>query len=177
MTLTALPTTTIAESTPVGGIELHRYLGLLRHHATTVTVVTVPGPAGGGPVGFTATSFTSVSLRPQLVSFALDRDSTSWPAVSRARHAAIHLLAADQEQLARTFATRGVDRFADLATWRLGPYGVPLLHGTLATLTCEIVERIPVGDHAVVIGRPVRAEERAGEPLLYHQGDYTQLAS
>lgn len=166
MTLTAQPS-----ASAVTGIELHHYLGTLRHHATSVTVVTAPGPAG-----FTATTFTSVSLRPQLVSFCIDRDASSLPAVERARHVAVHVLAADQEQLARTFATRGADRFADTRTWRQGPYGVPLLHGVLATLTCEIVERIPVGDHIIVVGRPVSADHRPGEPLLYHMGAYTSLA-
>lgn len=179
MTLTALPPTAAVNDLPapaVGGVELHRYLGLLRQHATTVTVVTAPGHAGGPPVGFTATSFTSVSLRPQLVSFCLDRDSTSWPAVARTRHVAIHLLAAGQDELARLFATRGVDCFADTTLWRQGPYGTPLLHGTLATMVCEVVERVPAGDHAIVLGRPVSAEHRPGEPLLYHQGGYVRLA-
>ncbi|GIF95950.1 flavin reductase family protein [Catellatospora citrea] len=179
MTLTALPPTTSADDLPghaVTGIELHRHLGLLRRHATTVTVVTAPGQAGGPPVGFTATSFTSVSLRPQLVSFCLDRDSTSWPTVARARHVAIHLLAEGQQEVARIFATRGVDRFADTSLWRQGPYGLPLLHGALAVLTCEVVQRIPAGDHAIVLGRPVSAEHRDGEPLLYHMGGYASLA-
>ncbi|WP_155370265.1 flavin reductase family protein [Catellatospora vulcania] len=178
MTLTALPPTA-ADDLPgpaVGGIELHRYLGLLRRHATTVTVVTAPGRPGGPPVGFTATSFTSVSLRPQLVSFCLDRDSTSWPTVSQARHVAIHLLAEGQQDVARTFAARGVDRFADTTLWRQGPYGTPLLQGVLAVLICEVVERIPVGDHAIVLGRPVSAEHHPGEPLLYHMGGYAQLS-
>ncbi|MEU8002197.1 flavin reductase family protein [Catellatospora sp. NPDC049111] len=179
MTLTALPPTVSDDHLPdtaVAGVELHRYLGLLRRHATTVAVVTAPGQHGGPPVGFTATSFTSVSLRPQLVSFCLDRDSSSWPTVAQARHVAIHLLADGQEELARTFAARGVDRFADASLWRHGPYGTPLLHGVLALLICEVVQRIPAGDHAIVLGRPVSAEHRPGEPLLHHMGGYTALA-
>ncbi|GAA2373341.1 flavin-dependent reductase [Catellatospora methionotrophica] len=178
MTLTALPSTPSDDlsSSGVGGVELHRYLGLLRRHATTVTVVTAPGQAGDPPVGFTATSFTSVSLRPQLVSFCLDRDSSSWPTVAQARHVAIHLLAEGQQEVARTFATRGVDRFADTTRWRHGPYGMPLLHGVLAVLVCEVVQRVPAGDHAIVLGRPVSAEHHPGDPLLHHMGGYTHLA-
>ncbi|GHJ48097.1 flavin-dependent reductase [Catellatospora sp. TT07R-123] len=164
------------QSTAVAGIEVGRYLGLLRQYATTVTVVTTSGHGDAGPAGFTATSFTSVSLRPQLVSFCLDRDSSSWPAVAGARHVAIHLLAAGQQEVARTFATRGIDRFADTGLWAPGPYGVPILNGVLATLVCEVVERIPAGDHAIVLGRPVDAQQRDGEPLLYHMGGYSQLA-
>src|SRR5207302_8363419 len=102
---------------------------LLRHQASTVTVVTAPGTP---PAGFTATSFTSVSLEPPLVSFCLNRSASSWPAVARADHVAVHLLAQGQQDLARRFATSGVDRFAPPTAWRAGPHGVPLLDGTLA---------------------------------------------
>ena len=60
---------------------------LLRHQASTVTVVTAPGnPA----VGFTATSFTSVSLEPPIVLFCLNLQSSSWPTVSRSRYVGVH---------------------------------------------------------------------------------------
>ncbi|NUR69917.1 MAG: flavin reductase family protein [Hamadaea sp.] len=165
MTITAEPV----------GLDPHRLRELLRRQAATVTVVTAPGVAGGPPAGFTATSFTSVSLRPQLVSFCLDRDSTSWPAVEQARHVAVHLLAAGQQHLARTFATSGIDRFADPSAWTPGPYGMPLLHGVLATLVCEVQARVPAGDHAIVLGTPIHARHRDGEPLVYHNGGYRRL--
>ena len=88
---------------------------VLRRQAATVTVVTTgrrgaEGAADLPPTGFTATSFTSVSLRPPLVSFCVDRGSSSWPVVRRAEHLAVHLLADDQAPVARLFATRGADR-------------------------------------------------------------------
>ena len=148
---------------------------LLRHQASTVTVVTAPGTP---PAGFTATSFTSVSLRPPLVSFCLGRTSSSWPAVSRADHVAVHLLAQRQQDLARTFATSGVDRFAAPTAWRAGPHGVPILDGTLAWVVCRVVDRVLAGDHAVVLAEPLLAQHGGGEsPLLYHQGRYAWLAA
>jgi flavin reductase (DIM6/NTAB) family NADH-FMN oxidoreductase RutF len=167
--------TIIAESTGYTGIESHDFLALLRRQASTVTVVTASASTGGPAAGFTATSFTSVSLRPQLVSFCVNQASSSWPTVRQTAHVGIHLLAAGQHELARTFAARGIDRFADLSTWRPGPYGVPQLNGVLATLICAVVDRVLVGDHAIVIGRPVSAQHRDGAPLLYHGGGYTEL--
>jgi flavin reductase (DIM6/NTAB) family NADH-FMN oxidoreductase RutF len=155
-------------ATPLG-IDPHAFRGLLRQHASGVVVVTVPG------AGFTATSFTSVSLRPQLVSFALDRSSSSWPAVERSSHAAIHLLRSDQRELARTFATSGVDRFAAVS-WQPGPYGLRLLDRVLGLLVCEVAHRVEAGDHAIVLATPVRAEWGDGQPLLYHRGAYAELA-
>jgi flavin reductase (DIM6/NTAB) family NADH-FMN oxidoreductase RutF len=54
-----------------------------------------------------------VSLQPPLVSFCLNRRSSSWPAVSVTDHVAVHVLTDAQEHLARTFATSGIDRFAE----------------------------------------------------------------
>ncbi|GIF62819.1 flavin-dependent reductase [Asanoa ishikariensis] len=147
---------------------------LLRRHATTVTVVTAL--CAGRPVGFTATSFTSVSLRPPLFSFCQDRGSSSWPAVTAAPHVAVHLLGADQADLARVFATRGADRFAPTG-WRPGPFGLPVLDGVLAWLVGRVTHRIAAGDHTIVLAEPVAADCGDGSPLLYHDGRYTGLSS
>ncbi|MFI7214304.1 flavin reductase family protein [Micromonospora maritima] len=147
---------------------------LLRHQASTVTVVTAPGAPA---VGFTATSFTSVSLRPPIVSFCLDLGSSSWPTVSRARHVGVHLLGHGQQEVARTFATSGIDRFAGPTRWRPGPEGVPILEDTLAWLLCRVVERVTVGDHAIVLAEPeLLRHADVGSPLLYHRGRYAGLA-
>ncbi|MEU5783492.1 flavin reductase family protein [Micromonospora lupini] len=147
---------------------------LLRHQASTVTVVTAPGSP---PVGFTATSFTSVSLSPPIVSFCLNLGSSSWPTLARARHVAVHLLAHDQHEVAQTFATSGIDRFAAPTRWRPGPQGAPILDGTLAWLLCRVVDRVTVGDHVVVLAEPeLLRHADVGSPLLYHRGRYAGLA-
>ncbi|TCC00482.1 flavin reductase [Micromonospora zingiberis] len=150
--------------------ELRR---LLSHQASTVAVVTAPGPP---LTGFTATSFTTVSLRPPVVSFCLDTAASSWPAVAVARHVGVHLLAHHQQDLARTFATSGIDRFAAPTRWRPGPEEVPVLADTLAWMLCRVIDRVTVGSHAIVLAEPEllhRAD--AGSPLLYHRGGYTGL--
>ncbi|WP_091577320.1 flavin reductase family protein [Micromonospora sediminicola] len=146
----------------------------MRRQAATVTVITTL--AGDRPAGFTATSFTSVSLRPPLVSFCVCRGSSSWPAVRAAAHVAVHLLAGDQAELARTFAAKGTDRFAGPVRWRPGPYGMPLIDRTLAWMVCRVSERVTAGDHAIVLAEPVTAEYTDGRPLLYHDGRYVRLA-
>ena len=152
-------------------IEADLFRALLSRHAAGVVVITARGDR---PAGFTATSFTSVSLRPPLVSFCLDRSSSCWPAVSTAGHVAVHVLTDAQEELARTFAAHGVDRFAAPTRWRTGPHDVPLLDGVLAVVICRVVERVHAGDHAIVLAEPVDGEHLAGTgaPLLYHMGRY-----
>jgi flavin reductase (DIM6/NTAB) family NADH-FMN oxidoreductase RutF len=153
-------------------IDADGFRGLLRRQASTVTVVTAPGRP---PAGFTATSFTSVSLHPPIVSFCLSRGSSSWPTLARAAHVAVHLLAHDQQDVARQFATSGIDRFARPIEWQQGPHGVPLLDGSLAWLLCHVIDRVRAGDHTVVLAEPTYGRHRDGTPLLYHDGRYSRL--
>ncbi|WP_331769459.1 flavin reductase family protein (plasmid) [Embleya sp. NBC_00888] len=139
----------------------------LRRQAAGVTVITVPGP-----VGFTATSFTSVSLEPALVSFYLATTASAVPAVRAADLFAVHILGRDQEELAARFARRGADRFAG-TDWTPGERGVPILSGTAAWLTAQPVLIQMVGDHLLVVGEVVDAVAWEGSaPLVYHDGAF-----
>jgi flavin reductase (DIM6/NTAB) family NADH-FMN oxidoreductase RutF len=165
--------TVLASPAPApSAIDPDLFRRLLRRQAASVVVVTAPGER---PAGFTATSFASVSMRPPLVSFNLDRASSSWPAVEQAGHVGVHLLAQEQEQVARTFATSGIDRFATHGSWRPGPHDVPLLDGALAWLVCRVAQRVPAGDHAIVLAEPVLGGQGTDDtypPLVYHNGHY-----
>jgi flavin reductase (DIM6/NTAB) family NADH-FMN oxidoreductase RutF len=148
---------------------------VLRHHAAGVVVVTAPGRP---PAGFTATSFTSISMHPPLISVSLSHTSSTWATIETAELIAVHVLAHDQEHVARTFATSGVDRFATHTAWHEGPDGVPLLDGVLARLVCRVARRVVAGDHTIVLATPVAGHYGADEthpPLLYHAGRYANL--
>jgi flavin reductase (DIM6/NTAB) family NADH-FMN oxidoreductase RutF len=160
--------------TPDPPLDPRDFRALFRRQAAAVAVVTA---AAELPVGFTVTSLTSVSLHPPLVSFCIARVSSSWARMKRARYVAVHLLSDEQEDVARHFATPGIDRFADTRRWRTGPYGVPLLHDVLAWLVCRIVDRTPAGDHEIVLVEPFAGDYLDdGEPLLRHMGKYTAVA-
>ncbi|MFJ7770036.1 flavin reductase family protein [Streptomyces sp. NPDC097107] len=145
-----------------------------RRHAAGVAVITARGDAG--PVGFTATSLTSVSAEPPLLSFGIGTGSSSWPAVSEAEYVGVHLLGDHQEDLAATFARSGADRFAAPTAWREGPEGVPVLAGVLSWLVCRVAGRVPAGDHRIVLAEVLLGDPTgAGRPLLYHRGRYNGL--
>ncbi|MEV6025612.1 flavin reductase family protein [Streptomyces sp. NPDC052036] len=147
---------------------------VFRRHAAGVAVITARGD--DGPVGFTATSLTSVSAEPPLVSFGIGLGASSWPAVSRAGHVGVHILGEHQEALAGVFARSGADRFGASTSWREGPQGVPVLDGVLAWLVCRVVARVPAGDHRLVVAEVVRGDPSgAGRPLVYHQGRFNGL--
>jgi flavin reductase (DIM6/NTAB) family NADH-FMN oxidoreductase RutF len=143
-----------------------------RRHAAGVAIVTAAGR--GGPVGFTATSVVSVSVEPPLLSFNIGRTSSSWPALAAARHVGVHVLTGEQEELAARFARRGADRFAPPTVWVPGPRRVPLLADTAVWLVAAVEQRVPAGDHIIVVARVLHVGgwHDGAQPLLYHDGGY-----
>ena len=143
----------------------------LGRFVTGVTVVTAPTPAG--PIGITANSFTSVSLDPPLVLWCPARASRRFAHFDAAGHFAIHVLGADQLEIARRFAS-GAGGFD---AQEQSPEGVPLLPDALARFDCALHAAHDGGDHTIVVGRVLRAELRAGAPLVFSGGDYGQFSS
>ncbi|MFD4368860.1 flavin reductase family protein [Rhodococcus sp. NPDC058521] len=157
------------------GIGAAEYRAALGRHPAGVTVVTLD--AGSGPVGFTATSFASLSLDPPLVSLNIANTSSSIGAVHSAETLVIHLLGEHQQHLAQRFARSADERFADESLWTRLDSGEPVLHGTPSWLRVKVDQLIPVGDHTLVIGLVTRVyseelNETAAAPLLYHEGRY-----
>ncbi|GAA3717284.1 flavin reductase family protein [Streptomyces tremellae] len=146
---------------------------VFRRHAAGVAVITAYGT---GPVGFTATSLTSVAAEPPMVSFGVSATSSSWPVLADAEYVGVHVLGEHQRELAARFARSGADRFGPPTSWARGPQGVPLLDGVLAWLVCRVEARVPAGDHRIVLARAVTGDPAgAGRPLLYHQGGFHAL--
>src|SRR5437870_5321723 len=100
-----------------------RFRDALAQFATGVTIITARAQEGGF-VGFTATSFNSVSLEPPLVIWSLGRRSRSLPAFERAERYAVNVLAHDQAELAQRFSRPHTDRFAGV-NYRLGEAAAP----------------------------------------------------
>ncbi len=131
-------------------------------------MVTARGAAG--PVGITANSFTSLSLDPPLVLWCPARRSSRFGTFAAAAHFAIHILSGDQREIGLRFARKG-DDFSDIA---VSPdiNGVPVLADALARFDCAAHAVHDGGDHAIVVGRVLRATTRDGEPLLFWGGRY-----
>lgn len=148
------------------------FRAVLGHFATGITVITALDD--GEPVGLAANSFTSVSLDPPLVLFCAATSSGTWPRIRRAGHFTVNVLDEHQEEISRIFATRGADRFAQVA-WRVGSQG-PILEDVHAWLDCTIEAEVPAGDHVIVVGRvhEMGLAPDAG-PLLFYRGRYTRL--
>ena len=139
--------------------------------ATGVTIVTALTP-DGRPIGLTASSFNSVSLAPPLVLWSLARSAGSLSAFATGSHYAINILSADQQDLARLFATPGANRFEGVA-FTPGAGGAPRIAGAAASFECFNRSRYEEGDHVIFVGEVEHCEHRVGaSPLLYHGGKF-----
>jgi flavin reductase (DIM6/NTAB) family NADH-FMN oxidoreductase RutF len=146
---------------------------VLGHFTTGVAVVTAR--AGRRPVGLAVNSFTSVSLDPPLVAFCVSRTSSTWSSICVTKVFCVNILADDQEQLCRAFATKNADKFAGVA-WAPGHSGAPVLGGALAWIECTTEVVYELGDHVMVIGRVHRMGTALdARPLVFYRGDYRHL--
>lgn len=150
--------------------ELRSALG---RFATGVTIVGC-ADADGQHVGLTANSFNALSLEPPLVLWSLRRSSPSREAFDAARHFAINVLAEDQVELSRRFASSVGDKFA-AGIWSSGLGGAPVLTGATAVLECELDRAQDAGDHRLYIGRVLRMTQATLPPLVFHGGHYHLL--
>ena len=153
------------------GFDDARYRQVLGHFGTGVTVLAAVHE--GEPVGFTAQSFTSVSLDPPLVAACPARTSQSWARIRSTGGFCVSVLAEDQEAIGRLFATRGADRFRGVGWVPSASTGSPILDGCLAWVDCRIAAEHDGGDHLVVLARVVDLGIGVEKgPLLFYRGGY-----
>ncbi|MFT3715104.1 MAG: flavin reductase family protein [Gordonia sp. (in: high G+C Gram-positive bacteria)] len=138
-------------------------------------LVTVAALAEGGPVGLIASSFTSVSLEPALVSVNIGIGSTTLPALSRRTVWGISVLADDQGPVTEAFRRPSAERFDDIS-WSASPDGAVHLDGAAATFTAALDRLIPAGDHVIALlaVQDHRSDPAAG-PLVFHRSRLRRL--
>lgn len=155
-------------------VEAGQYRTALRRHPAGVAIVTMMSESG--PVGFTATSFASLSLTPPLVSFNITHTSSSIAAMRAAESAVVHLPSSEQLTLAQRFSLAAEQRFADTSLWSQLPTGEPVLDGVPTWLRIGVDRLIAAGDSTLVIGEVIQIHcadpDVRPEPLLYHDGAY-----
>ncbi|WP_299624631.1 flavin reductase family protein [uncultured Tateyamaria sp.] len=140
---------------------------------TGVTIVTSRRD-DGAPIGFTANSFTSVSLDPPLLLVCPGQHLSSYPDFQTTNHFAVSILAEGQEDVSNRFASSKADRFGP-GGWSSGHADMPLIDGRAAGFVCEVFERVPAGDHTVLIGRVVDFDANNAPGLGYGPDGYFAL--
>ena len=139
-------------------------------------VVAVAATVDGREVGLAASSFTSVSLEPALVSFSVANTSKTWPALRQAAHLGVTILADHHGDVCRQLAGPLEHRFDDLAVTATGDGAVTLDDG-LAMFDCTIYDEVEAGDHTIVLLQ-LHAIEHAdtSQPLVFHRSGFGRIA-
>ena len=148
----------------------------MRRVPSPVTVVTATGP--DEMRGMTVGSFTSVSLKPPLVSFNVALDAQMHPLIMDAEHFVVHLLSDQQAALSTNFALpdrTGAEQF-DGISYHLDAYGTPVLANVMAVFSCARYAAYAAGDHTLIVGKVVDITPgMVGDPLVYFDRHYRCL--
>lgn len=156
--------------TDIDPLALRSAFGSFMTGVTVVTAVT----EDGAPVGFTANSFSSVSLDPPLLLVCPGKFLSSYDAFANCRHFAVNILSEGQEKISNIFASHKGDRFAGVP-YQTDAHGVPLIEGATAQFSCRQHQVIPAGDHCVLIGEVTGFSHAGHSGLGYVGGQYFSL--
>jgi flavin reductase (DIM6/NTAB) family NADH-FMN oxidoreductase RutF len=169
MTVQNLPTAAAASHSPQ---ELRRVYGAFPSGVTAVA-----GLVDGVPIGLAASSFTSVSLAPALVSVCADVRSATWPVLRTLPRLGISVLGSHQEKICRQLSSKNRERFADL-DYRATEDGAVFVEGAGAWLDCSIESEVTAGDHDIIVFRvhDLDADPKVA-PLVFHGGAFGRLAA
>lgn len=161
---------TVSNEVEFDARDLRRAFG---NFATGVTIVTTLD-ADGNPCGFTANSFTSVSIDPPLLLVNIAKSAFGCDAFTRSRGFAVNILARDQRDLSNRFAAAGTDKFANQG-WSAAVTGSPIIDDVVAWFDCEHFEQVDAGDHIILLGKVMQYSYNTHAPLGFCRGAYVSF--
>ncbi len=155
------------ENTIFDPLDLRRAFGVF---ATGITIVTTTD-ATGKVYGFTANSFTSLSIDPPLLLVSIAKSSYGMTVYSASQGFAVNILAEKQRELSNRFATQGIDKYAGVS-WHTAKTGSPIFDKVAAWFDCENYQQVDAGDHLILIGKVLEYSYNADSPLGFCRGAY-----
>lgn len=149
-------------------MNTQEYRNIMGGFATGVTVITT-GDQSQHYSGMTANSFSSLSLEPSLIMWAIDKGSTNFEEFTACKAFAVHVLHKGQANTAYQFAKNDSDRFADV-DFQVSNNHTPLLNDFLVRIECDLETTYDGGDHIIIVGKVTEAAQKPGEPLVFYKG-------
>jgi flavin reductase (DIM6/NTAB) family NADH-FMN oxidoreductase RutF len=138
-------------------------------YATGITVIT--SSFENTDYGFTANSFTSVSINPYLILFCLNKNASSNNALLKGNHFIINILSNSQSEICNQFANNNLspnERFKGIKTIT-SKNKIKIILDSISNLSCKVKNIIDGGDHFIYIGEVVDGNlNNDREPLVYH---------
>lgn len=140
-------------------------------------VTAVCAMVGDEPVGMAASSFTSVSVAPPLVSVCFQASSATWAKLRDRRRLGISVLAEGHDEICLSLSRKTADRFTGVA-WDRANGGAVFVHSASAWLDCSLSAEVPAGDHTIALleVHGLRADPEVA-PLVFHGSRFRRLAA
>ena len=154
-------------------IKTNEFRKALGKFATGITIVTTLDH-NQNPRGFTANSFTSVSLNPPLILICIGDFNESLDLFKKSDFFAVNILNENQKEISNIFASPSKFKFKGI-DWHSGKFSSPLIKNSIAWFECKNYNNLTAGDHLILIGEVKSFGEGNGFPLGYFQGSYFSL--
>jgi flavin reductase (DIM6/NTAB) family NADH-FMN oxidoreductase RutF len=152
--------------------QLRRAFGCFPSGVTAVCAL-----IDGVPVGMAASSFTSVSVSPPLVSVCIQNTSSTWLKLRRRPRLGLSVLSEGQDDTCVRLSSKEGDRFADVG-WEVGPGYSVFIRDSSAWLDCSLDQEVRAGDHTIALLKinGLRAAPNI-PPLIFHGSRFRRMAT
>ena len=117
-------------------------------------------------IGKTVNSFASLSLKPPLVLFALDKKASSLNKFKNSKFIGINFLSSKQRNLSSTFANK--NNAWGKTKYFLSKENIPMIKNSIVNLSCQNIKTQTIGDHVLFICKVLKLKsDESIKPLIY----------
>ena len=153
-------------------LDVNLFKDIVAKFPTGITIVTTS--YNGKNFGFTANSFTSVSISPLLVSFCIAKSSGSLEAFLYSESFCINFLAENQVDLSKIFACKIRNKF-ESAKFSLID-NLPVLDDVLGYMILKQHSVHEAGDHFIIVGEMLKGyKSDEAQALCYYNRKYSTI--
>jgi len=137
--------------------------------ATGIIVITIKDQSSY--IGKTVNSFSSLSLKPPLVLFSLDKKSSSLSKFINNKSIGINILSKKQKNISIHFSKK--NNKWDSIKYYLSNENIPMIKNSLVNLSCKNTKTISAGDHIIFICEIIEIDiSTKNKPLIYLESNY-----
>lgn len=138
--------------------------------ATGITIVSIND--NNEYRGMTVNAFMSISLNPKLIAVSIDENAGMYDKLKNTTKFGVSMLKEEQRDLSMIFARqKEKDRVIEFIVRD----DVPVIKDALATLSCEVDQKVKAGDHLILIAKVTDITIQDGSPILYYGGKYRSM--
>ncbi len=156
-----------AENSFIDPAAQRQVFGALPTGVTAITGLTEDGT----PRGFVVGTFQSLSLEPPLVTFCVDKSSSTWPTLRSLGKFTANILSTEQLPVCRALSRKGDEKFNGV-DYERSPLGTPRIAGATAWIDCEVLSEVVAGDHYMIVGSIEELVPGSGDALLFKGGKF-----